>query len=144
MTIATSMVTLSTSVPTCLPAPAPSGPPSSSNTLSMPKPPAQRPPYKTWTICCPTQAPMSPAICSDWSSDEDWDGTKQKERQRIHTVIRIENGKAAEEESRKKAKERTLSCAPDLLGYKPIYPPPTLYPQPQKREKGHKRSKKIN
>ena len=80
MTITTSTAILSASAPTSLSTPAPSGQPSTSNTLSLPKIPVQ----------------------------------KQKESERISKAIRRENRNVAEEECRKKAKERTLSCAQNL------------------------------
>ena len=68
MSTTTTMVNLS--VPYSLP--------SISNVPSVPKPPVHRPPYKTWEICNPTAVPLSSPVHSDWSSEEDWDGTKQK------------------------------------------------------------------
>ena len=141
MTITTSMVTLSASASTSLLAPAP-GLPNTSNTLSVPKPPAQRPPHKTWTIPYLTPAPISPPIHSDWSSDEDWDSTK--ERERISKVIRRKNRKVAEEESRKKAKERTLSCVPDLLGDTPNLLPANSLAPALKTEKATREAKKSS
>ena len=85
----------------------------------------QRPPYKTWAIHHLTSAPISSLIHSDWPSEEDWNGTEQKERERISKIIRRENRKVAEEEKRKNAEERTLSsrsCVPDLLGDEPNLP----------------------
>ena len=100
MTITTSTATLS--------APAPSGLPSTSNILSVPKPPAERPACKTWAICHPAPALISSAIHSDWSSDKDWESTKQKERERTNKIMRRENRKVAQEESRQKTTERTF------------------------------------
>ena len=82
-TTTTSMATLSASVPTSLPAHIPSGPPSTSNTLFIPKLQMQRPPLKSLVNCHPTPTPISPPLHSDWSSDEDQDSAKQKERERI-------------------------------------------------------------
>ena len=129
MTTTTSMASLS----------APSGPLSTSNILSMPKPPAHRLPYKMWAIHHPTPVPLSSLVHSDWSSEEDWDSTKQKERERISKIIRKKKRKIAEEERKKKYEERTLSsrsCAPDLLNDEPNLPltnPPA--PAPEKNKK---------
>ena len=117
--VSTCLITITSTFIVSLSPPAPSGPPSTSNILSMPILSVQRPPYKTWAIYHPTSAPISSPIHSDWSSEEDWDSTKQKERIRISKVIRRENRQVAEEEKRKKAIERTLSsisCAPGLCG----------------------------
>ena len=62
-------LTTTTTSTASLSAPVPSGFPSTSNILSIPKPPAQRPPYKTWAICHPTPALISPQIHTDWASD---------------------------------------------------------------------------
>ena len=117
-----------TSTPS-LSAPAPSGPPSTSNILSMLKPPVQRPPYKTWPIHHPIQTLISSPIHSDWSSEEDWDSTKQKERERISKIIRRDNRKVAEEERRKKAKKEPFQADHVSLTYlvmSQMYPSPTL------------------
>ena len=57
-------------------------------------------------------------------------------RERISEVRRIQNRKIAKEESRRKAKERILSCVPDVLGEKlnlaPTNPPG---PAPEKRRR---------
>ena len=70
-----------------------------------------------------TSASISPPIHSDWSSGEDRDGAKQKERERISEAIRIQDRKIAEEECRRMAKEKTLWCTSNLLGDKPNLPP---------------------
>ena len=61
-------------------------------------PPADRPPYKMWAIHYPTLVPLSSPVHSDWSLEEDWDGTKQKVRKRISKIIRKAQRKIAEEE----------------------------------------------
>ena len=71
----------------------PSGLPSTSNIPSMPKPPAHRPPYKTWPKCYPTSVPPSSPGHSDLSSEEEWDSTKQRERERIGKIIREQQRK---------------------------------------------------
>ena len=108
-----------------------------------PKPQTQKPLDKTWVICCPTTAPISPPIHSDWSSDEDWDSARQKERERISEAVRIEDRKIAEEESRRKVKEKTHSCAPGLLGDKQNLPPTNHPASALVERKSPKRSKRI-
>ena len=61
-TITISTATLSASAPTGPPELTPSGRLSTSNTLSTPKPQMHRLPHKTWAICCPTPAQISPSV----------------------------------------------------------------------------------
>ena len=126
--------------------PAPSGLLSTSNIPSMLKPLAHRLPYKMWAIHHPTPVPLSSPIQSDWSSEEDWDGIKQKERERISKIIRKEKRKIAEQE-RKKEEESALlcrSCAPDLLNDEPNLPltnPPA--PAPGEKEKTQEKQRDL-
>ena len=122
----------------------PSGLLSTSNIPSMAKPPAHRPPYKMWATHCPTAVPLSSPVHSDCSSEEDWDGTKQKERERISKIIRKEQMKIAEEKGKKREEESALLCrlcAPDLLKDEPNLPPTN--PSPRRERKDTKRNKEI-
>ena len=130
------MPTLSATAPTRLPSPTPSSPLSTSNTLSASKSQMHRMSYKTRAIHHPTSALIPPPIHSDWSSDEHADSTKQKKREMVSKAITIQYRKIVEEESRRKAKERTLSCVPDLLVDKPNLPPTDPHaPAPEKRKR---------
>ena len=81
---------------------------------------------------------LSSLANSDWSSEDDWDGTKKK-GERISSIIRKEQRKIAEEERKKKEEESALLCrayAPDLLNDEPNLPltnPPA--PAPEEKEK---------
>ena len=122
----------------------PSDLPTTSNILSMPKPPAHRPHYKMWAIHHPTLVPLSSLVHSDWPSEEDWDGTKQKKRERISKLTRKENRKIAEEERRKKAEERALSCRScvPVLNDEPNLSLTNLpAPAPEKKEKTQEKQK---
>ena len=55
--------------------------PSTLNVRTVPKPSASSQLSKTWQRPY-TSVPLSSLVHSDWSSEEDWDGTKQKERER--------------------------------------------------------------
>ena len=125
--------------------PAPSDLPSTSNILSMPKLLVHRLPYKMWALCHPTPTLISSLIHSNWSSEEDWDGTKQKERERISEIIRREDRKIAEEERKRKVEERALSnrsCAPDLHNDEPNLPfTNPLAPAPEKKGKALEKQK---
>ena len=79
----------------------PSGPPSTSNIPTMPKLPAPRQPPKMWAKCYPTPVPLSSPVHSDLSWEEDRDGTRQKERERLSKIIREQQQKLAEEGRRK-------------------------------------------
>ena len=100
-------------------------------------PPAHRLPEKSWAIHHATAVLLSSLVHSNWSSEEDWDGTKQKERERISKIIRREQRKIAEEE-RKKEEESALlcrSCTPGLLDDEsnlPLNNPPV--PVPEEKE----------
>ena len=119
----------------------PSGLPTTSNILSMPKLPAHRPPYKTLAICHPTPVPLSSLVHSDCRLvfEKNLDGTKKKKRERISKIIRKKNRKFTEEERKKKEEERALSSrpwVPDLLNDEPNLPhtnPPA--PALEKKEK---------
>ena len=111
-TTTTSTATLSTFIPTNLPASISSGPLSTSNAQPAPKAQTQMPPLKSQINCCPTPTPTSPPH-SEWSSDMGLDGAKQKERERISEIKKIQNKKIAEEEKRRKAIKGILPCAPD-------------------------------
>ena len=89
-------------------------------TMTM-RQPAHRLPYKIWAIHHPTPVPLSSPVHRDWSSEEDWDGTKQKERERICKIIRKER-KITEEERKNKEEESALLCqlcVPDLCNDEP-------------------------
>ena len=138
VTITTSAVSLS--------APVPSGMPTTLNIPSLPKSPMHRPSYKTWAVCFLTPVLLSSPVHSDWSLEEDWDGTKQKERERISETIRREDRKIADEE-RKRNEKRALSnraCVPGLLNDEPNLPftnPPAQAPEKkgktQDKQKDH-------
>ena len=117
----------------------PCGLPSTSDVPSMPKPPAHRLPYKMWAIHHPTPVQLSPLVHSNWSSEKDWDGTKQKERERISKIIRKAQKKITEEE-RKKGRMKKVSYYIDhvhltylMLSKFTITNP--LAPAPEEREK---------
>ena len=59
--------------------------PSTMNTPTMPKPQDFSQMLKPWPRAY-TSVPLSALVYSDWSSEEDWDGTKQKERERISKI----------------------------------------------------------
>ena len=77
---------------------------------------------------------MSPPH-SDWSSDEDGDGGKQKERERISEIIKIQDKKIAKEKNMRKVKEGTLPCIPDLPSNKQNLPPTNPTAPAQEKEK---------
>ena len=70
----------------------PTNPPSTLNIPTVPKPPAPSHPSKTWERPY-TPVPLSSPVHSDWSSEEDWDGTKQKERGRLDKIIKEQQRK---------------------------------------------------
>ena len=92
----------------------PSGPPSTSNIPSMPKSQVHRPPFKMLEIHHPTPVPFSSLVHSDWSSEEEWDRTKQEKRE-ISKIIRKEQKKIVEEERKRKEEENALLCRSYVL-----------------------------
>ena len=83
----------------------PSNQPSSSNVQTEPKPPVPNQSSKMWEKCYPTPVLLSSPVHSDWSSEEDWDETKQKERERLNKIIKEQQRKIAEARRRKREGE---------------------------------------
>ena len=88
--------------------------------------------------------PYNSASFTDWSPDDNCNGTKQKEREKINKVQRREWRQLAEEERRTKEEQNTtphISNAPDFINPKPKptcrlnHKEDTLIPVPVKEKK---------
>ena len=102
---------------------------------------------KMWAIHHATPVVLSCSLHSDWSSEEDWDSTKEKKKERISTIIRKEQRRLAKEERKKKKEESGLLCRsyiPDLLNDEPNVPlTKSLGPGPEEKEKTQEKQRDL-
>ena len=96
----------------------PSKLPSTLNVPTVPKPSASSQPSKSWPRPY-TPVPLSSLVYSDWSSEEDWDSTKQKERKRLDKTIKEQQRKIAEERRKKREEESAQLYLPNPINTKP-------------------------
>ena len=100
----------------------------------MPKPPAPSQLSKTWAKPY-TAVPLSSSVHSDWSSEEDWDSAKQKERERLDKIIKEQQRKIAEDRRKKREEENAQLCLPNPINTKPNSPLiDPLVPVPEEKE----------
>ena len=72
---------------------------------------------------------------SDWSQEEDWDRTQQKDRERLDKTIREQQRKIAEERRKKREEKNGQLCLPYPTTTKPNSPLiDPLVPAPEEKE----------
>ena len=89
--------------------------------------------------------PLSSPVQSDCSLEEDWDGTKQKERERLDKIIKEQQRKIAKERRKKREEENAQLCLPNLINIKPNSPLINPFvPVPEEKEENKRQEENKN